>query len=327
MSVPTAVRWVSLLCLGSALRAFAAPAADGFAPEVYRDAHLTVHAGIAPREGEVVELGDVLSLVIRISWDADAVTLEEPGQQLFPDAWAGGFTPVLLESRQMRRKGTGAYTDEIVYVFRFQIVSCPGAEPSCPGNRQYPLQDLTLRYRSKHAADPVSVKFRPRPDVVAVTTAIERDADNRLYPFASYFPSGAYPDPLPVADRTGAALMVLGTGSVMLIGGILMWPFRFRRKQLFATDQVPRWQTVLHDLQNEDEADERRLADRMRRCLVWYCSDSLNVDPFEWLAPGGNDYEAAHAELRGLFIDLLHDPSGRGAELRVRLASLVPGRA
>lgn len=105
-----------------------------------------------------------------------------------------------------------------------------------------------------------------------------------------------------------------------------MWPLRLRRKQLFAPAERPRWEKLLLELETGETQDEKQLADRMRRCLVWYCSDSLGTDPFEWLARD-RAHDEAHTELRALFLDLLHDPSGKCAELHNRLTALVTSRA
>lgn len=295
------------------------------APEVYRSPDLVVRAGIATRDGQIVHFGDVLTLVVFVSWNEDALVLEKPGERFFSEAWAMDPSPVVIERQETRGPGSGGYTDELRYVWRFQLVSCPGGAPTCPGDRHYPMPEFALRYRAK-GGEPAELRFRPAPQALTVLTAIARDEEGRLYPFPAYFPSGAYPDPLPVDDRTHASLAAFGIGSLIFIGGMLMWPLRFRRKQLFAAGERPRWKNLLLELQDEHEDDERRLADRMRRCLVWYCSDALGADPLHWLARD-KPHDEAHAEFRDLFLDLLHDPSGRSAELRGRLTALVTDRA
>ena len=308
--------------------AAAAPTAAGepygFAPEVYRSDGLVIRAGIATPDGQIVLLGDVLTLVVVVSWNEGALTLEEPDERFFSDAWPGKSVPVVIDQAQARGPGSDTYTDELRYVWRFQLVSCPGDKPTSPGDRQYPMPEFTLHYRT--GTTPGELKFRPRPKELTVITAIERDEAGELRPFDSYFPSGAYPDPLPIRDRTEASLAILGIGSVTLIGGMLMWPLRLRRKQLFAPGEKPRWERLLLELETEKTDDEKRLADRMRRCLVWYCSDALGTDPFEWLVRDAA-HDEAHAELRDLFLDLLHDPSGRCSELRNRLTAVVTARA
>ena len=114
-----------------------------------------------------------------------------------------------------------------------------------------------------------------------------------------------------------------------------MWPFRVRRKEK-SNAGLARWQAQLQVVREADTADEERFFDALRRCLVWYCNDELQLDPFVWLdlAEPGDDVAGAsankriHAELRALFIELLHNPDGQAAELRQRLESIVatPGR-
>jgi hypothetical protein len=312
-----------LLCLACAARATAAPDSQSFAPEVFRDRDLAVHAGIAAPDGQIVHFGDVLSLVVVISWNAAELSLETPGEDFFASAWSGGHAPPLLDRRDIHGPGRGGFTDELRSVFRFQIVACPAEKATCPGDRTYELPEFALRYREQGGA-PVTVTFQPEPRTLTVMTAIARDAADQLLPFSSYFSSGAWPDPAVGTDRTRAWLAALGTGFLVFVGGVFMWPFRFRRQQLFAEKEMPRWREVLLELQHEEDADERRLADRMRRCLVWYCTDSLGVDPFDWLAAADDEVRSErHAKLRALFLDLLHDPTGRGPELRSRLAALV----
>ncbi len=321
-------RAIALLLAALGCLAAVTPAVAGqpqwFAPEVYRGTRLMVRAGIAAPDGQIVHFGDVLSLVVMVSWDRGALTLEEPGERFFADAWVGSSAPVVVEQSRVHVPGADGYTDELRYVWRFQLLGCPGDKPTCPGDRVYPMPEFTLRYVA--GAGPGELMFRPRPQELTVITAIERDEAGELRPFAAYFPSGAYPDPLPVRDRTRTSLAVLGIGSLILIGGTLMWPLRLRRKQLFASAERPRWEKLLLELETEESGDEKQLADRMRRCLVWYCSDSLGADPFEWL-DSDRAHDAAHAELRALFLDLLHDPTGRCAELRNRLTAVVTARA
>ena len=112
-----------------------------------------------------------------------------------------------------------------------------------------------------------------------------------------------------------------------------MWPFRSRSQDKTAADQ-PRWQQQLQNLQEADSADDARYLDALRRCLVWYCNDELQLDPFVWLdlAETGDDPDdnagddRSHADLRSLFIDLLHNRAGQGDEIRKRLVMIISGR-
>lgn len=302
-------------------------AADQLVPEVYRDDGLAISAGVTMNDSHIIHLGDVISLVVVISWNSEKVSLEPPGEQLLPNVWPGNFVPVIVGVEQTHNAAGGAYTDQLQYVFRFQILDCPDAKLTCPNDRQYTLPELSLVYHVSHKPEPVTKLFRAEPTVLTIVSTIAHDTEGGLYPFSTYFPFGAYPPPLAVADGTRGSLVILGIGTMLLIGGTLMWPFRLRNKKGLVAKGRPRWEALLLELENEQEDDERRLADRMRRCLVWYCRDSLNLDPFDWVLSVEATQEGENTGLRELFIDLLRDPTGKASDLRNRLKILVESSA
>ena len=106
-----------------------------------------------------------------------------------------------------------------------------------------------------------------------------------------------------------------------------MWPFRFKKQSPFAAKMANRWQELWDELQDDSVTDEARFFDRLRRCVVWYCTDELGEDPYNWLrtTERGADRDADETleDLRGLFVDLLQNPAGQGPELRTRFAGLV----
>ena len=105
-----------------------------------------------------------------------------------------------------------------------------------------------------------------------------------------------------------------------------MWPFRSRTLEKTAAD-MPRWQQQLQSLREADTVDDAHYFDALRRGLVWYCNDELQLDPFVWLdlAEPGNDAgdDRRYADLRSLFMDLLHNPAGQGVEFRQRLEKII----
>ena len=107
-----------------------------------------------------------------------------------------------------------------------------------------------------------------------------------------------------------------------------MWPFRSKGAG-DAAAEIPRWQRVLQELPVDGSGDDTRYVDSLRRCLVWYCNDELQLDPFMWLdlaeRAEGDEVDEAHGELRSLFSQLLHKPAGQNRELRKRLAQLIAG--
>ena len=97
-----------------------------------------------------------------------------------------------------------------------------------------------------------------------------------------------------------------------------MWPFRDKKSSPFAAKKEVRWRELLTELEDDDASDEKRYFDRLRRAFVWYCTDELRTDPFDWL--GSRDEES---DLQSLFIEILHCPGGKGPELRLRFSELV----
>lgn len=304
--------------------AAAADTIDTYATEVYRDQNAVVSAGISGSGGQIVHLGDVLSLVVTVSWNRENVNLEEPDERFFTDAWPEDGPVVLLKTIVARRTDGGEFSNELQTVFRFQITGCPGEELTCPGDREYLLPTFTLNYRTDTAEEPVAVQFRPQPERVTAMTTIPRDDEGQLYSFLNYFPTGAYPNPVTVLAQTNAPLIAFGIASTSFFGAMLMWSFFYRRKNSLAVKEAPRWQSLLHSLPDEEGENTGRLADDLRRCLVWYCSDELNVDTFDWLSPSGpGQQEPAHPELRMLFLDMLQNPAEQTEHLRSRLTTLL----
>ena len=159
---------------------------------------------------------------------------------------------------------------------------------------------------------------------------MQRDAEGQLYAFETYFPAGGYPEPMRGRDGTQSAVITAGIALAVLTGGLLMWPFRKHRKDAPGAAML-RWEHQLSRVREADNVDDARFIDAMRRCLVWYCNDELGIDPFVWLdlaepgddEPAGSSTAQNHADLRQLFVELLHDPVGQGAELRTRLEGVI----
>ena len=310
----------------------AAPAgAEELAAEVYRDEDITIHAGVSELPGRIIHFGDVLPLVVDVSYNADRVSVDELDDDFFTGAWAEGDEPVLVDRQTSRRSGPGKSVERLRTVFRFQILDCPGEQWTCPGTREYLFPEFSLNYRIVEGVTATvttkSQGFRPWPSILTVSSAIPLDDEDQLYPFQKYFPTNAYPDPVSGSDRTAESLGFVGIGMAALLGGILMWPFRFKKSSPFAAKAPARWQELLQELQDDDAEDEKRYFDRMRRCLVWYCTDELDTDPFDWLQRAKRESDEQGDEtltsLRSLFIDLLHNPAGQGSELQTRLSNLI----
>jgi hypothetical protein len=284
------------------------------AAEVYRDDSIAVRAGIPGHPGRIIHFGDVLPLVVDIAYDSGQLIIDEPDDHFFDAAWPDSDRPALIDRKTIRS------TDRLRTVFFFQMLDCPGEQWTCPGTREYLLPEFRLSYRNVESAEGAAeaVTFRPWPSILTVSSAIPLDEEDQLFPFKKYFPTNAYPDPVSGSDHRRGAYTFVGIGMAALFGGILMWPFRFKKSSPFAAKSEARWQALLRELEDDDASDEKRYYDSLRRCFVWYCTDELDVDPFEWLS--SQDEES---DLQRLFVEMLHGPGGKGPEMRARFAEIL----
>ncbi len=310
--------------------AVALPAAAAeLAAEVYRDDSITIRAGLRGSSSQVVHFGDVLVLIIAVSYDPDSVVVQELDAAFFTAAWPAGNGAQLVDWRLRREAKSKSRPDRVHATYWFQILGCPDDDtPTCPGDRVYAVPEFVLGYQDLNASGDGahSIRFRPWPETLTVSTTLQSDEENQLLPFETYFPAGGYPDPMVGEDGIRKSFVTAGITLALLMGGLIMWPFRLRTQGKTAADK-PRWQQQLQILREVDTTDDARFLDTLRRCLVWYCNDELQLDPFVWLdlAESGDasDDDRTHADLRSLFIDLLHNPAGQGAEFRRRLESII----
>ncbi|MFQ5982069.1 MAG: hypothetical protein ACE5KS_01715 [Woeseiaceae bacterium] len=302
------------------------PAAE-FAAEVYRDESITVRAGLVGSGSHYVYLGDVLVLNIAVSYDPSRVFIPQPDGGLFTSAWPADSGARLLDWHTRHEATTDSPQKHIRSSYRFQILGCPDdVSPTCPGDRQYTMPEFVIEYQDLRANGALasSIRFRPWPETVTVSTTLQIDEEGQLYPFETYFPAGGYPAPLIGKDGTRTSVLIAGIGTALLMGGLVMWPFRSRTQKKAAAD-IPRWLEQLQLLRNADPNDDARYLDGLRRCLVWYCNDELRLDPFVWLdlaEPADESVDdGSHTEL--------HNPSEQGVELRERLEQVIStaGRA
>jgi hypothetical protein len=310
--------------------AVAPPAvAAELAPEVFSDESISIRAGLQSSSSQVVHFGDVLVLIIAVSYDPDKVLVQEFDDEFFTTAWPADNGAQLIDW-QLRREAMSNSRPERVYAsYRFQILGCPDVDtPSCPGDRNYVVPEFGFGYEDLNASGDAarSVRFRPWPRNLTVSTTLQSDEENQLFPFETYFPAGGYPDPVDGVNGIRKSFVTAGITLALLIGGLVMWPFSSRTQGKAAVD-IPRWQQQLQLVRDADNVDDARFLDALRRCLVWYSNDELHLDPFVWLdlAESGEDPDdkSSHVDLRSLFIDLLHDPAGQGAEFRKRLELII----
>ena len=307
------------------------------AAEVYRDDSITVYAGLQGSSRQVVHFGDVLVLIVAVSYDPNSVKIQELGEILFTSAWLVSRGAHLVDWRIRRSINRVPGQKTVKATYRFQILGCPSEEtPSCPGDRSYALPEFEIGVEdlNGNGESARSIRFRPWPETLRVSTTLQNDDEDQLLTFGAYFPAGGYPEPMAGEARIQKSFVTAGISLALLIGGFLMWPFRSRTQEKTAAER-PRWQQQLQILDESFDEDDVRYADSLRRCLIWYCNDELNLDPFVWLdlAESGSqsnkasDDQQTHAALRSLFIDLLHNPTGQSGELRKRLQEIVSAEA
>ena len=108
-----------------------------------------------------------------------------------------------------------------------------------------------------------------------------------------------------------------------------MSPFNFFKRKSEVAVNSNRWEPILDQLRADTFPDDAHQLDAMRRCLVWYCTDKLGVDPFYWVKHEqevSGEKQKGKGELapfRDLFNDILLSPRGQGKQLLDRLTLLV----
>ena len=243
--------------------------------------------------------------------------------------WPAGNGAQLVDWRLRREAKSKSQPERLHATYWFQILGCPDDDsPTCPGDRVYALPEFVLGYEDLNASGDSArlVHFRPWPRALTVSTTLQSDEENQLLPFETYFPAGGYPEPTVGEDGVRKSFVTAGISLALLMGGLIMWPFR-SRTQGKTTADMPRWQQQLQVVRAADITDDASFLDALRRCLVWYCNDELQLDPFVWLdlaeSSDTSDDDRTHVDLRSLFIDLLHNPAGQGVEFRKRLEIII----
>jgi hypothetical protein len=300
---------------------------------VYNDENLSVRAGIMNMENRIIKFGDVLPMVIEIEYDAGAVRLQEIGPEFFSMAWPEEQGAFLLDNSSNISPGMSGGMTKITNLFRFQVMACPEGKVLCKGSRFYDLPEFTLEFTTLDgtgndvATD--SVQFRPWPTNLMIASAIPLGEEGELNSFATYFPTGAYPNPLTGKDLRQSYSNMIAGGLIFLLGGILMSPFSFFKRKSVADKSKKRWEDVLKTLKSGEIQDEKQFLDALRKCLVWYIVDELKADPFYWLKHEEEVMEDAHkgtgdlAGYRELFLEVLHSPSGKNDDLLNRFTALI----
>jgi hypothetical protein len=324
-------RVIAALLLGLAVMTGPVLAQQQYA-EVFRDHNVTVHAGIPGAGGEQkIHFGDLLSMVVQVRYDEDRVRVPAPDSKFFGSAWSEAEGAFFKDVKFSQSTVDGVRQDE--YVFSFQLMACPAAQPLCRGDRLYEVPEFNLAYELIDASGAVTSEqtaaFRAGQQKVTISTTLELGEEGELQSFQTYFPNGAFPPPLSGNDSRLMSVGVMVGGLLLLLGGLLMSPFNFFKRKAEVTRINDRWEPLLEQLRTGTYPDDAHQLDAMRRCLVWYCTDKLGVDPFYWVK---NEHEVSGdkqkgkgdlAPYRALFNDILLSPRGQGKQLLDRLTQLV----
>jgi hypothetical protein len=301
--------------------------------EVYKDSNITVRAGVINLENRIVHFGEVLPLVVRVTYNSSEVRLQEMDADFFTASWTEQMGVYLLDTQSTTLTGASDSIQEQRDVYRFQILACPEGAVLCKGSRRYEIPEFTLQYQiideAGNELSAESVQFSTWPTDIMIASVIPLGEEGELNTFPTYFPTGAFPNPLTgVSYRQPSAGLIAG-GLFLLLGGIFMSPFSFFKRKGFAVTEKTRWEEVLENLKSGDIGAEDQYLDALRKCLVWYCVDTLKIDPYYWLKHeeevSGEVHKSTgeYAEVKSLFIDLLHSPSGEGDVLLERLTGVI----
>lgn len=300
-------------------------------PVVYEDDFLTLRAGLPELGATAVHLGDSLSLVIDVVFDARQVRIENIDDDVFHRAFSATPSirlnaPTIVTTRQ--ESGDRV---RLTSYWRLQVLDCPDELTSCPGSRSYELPVITVAYQliddAGGTADGRAARFRPWPGKIDVASAIAVRPEPGMT-IADILPGGAYDRPLAVAELAPARSTLIVAGALLLLAGFL-GNARQRQHQPLAARSLEsnsRWEQALDRLKNDAMPDDE-WCDLLRRCVTWYCMDELGQNPFAWLdkAIGGGDAQTGASEF---FLDILQQESidtGRRADYLNRLLR-VTGR-
>ena len=300
----------------------ASASAKESAPIVYEDNYVTVHAGLLESGARAMHLGDPLSLVIDVLFDARQVQIENFDDDVFQRVFSRMpsirlYAPAVVTTR----KETGDRV-RMTGEWRFQVLGCPDELTRCPGPRSYELPVMTVAYRliddAGSTADGRAARFRPWPGKVDVAPAIAVVPKSGAT-LTDILPGGAYDTPQPVAELAHARSMLLVAGALLFVTGFLA-SARERRPQTLVVrprNSDSRWQQILAHLKDDTMPDDE-WSDLLRRCVTCYCMDELGRNPNAWLGAAAGDVAGGAdtpAAAREFFLDVLHqesiDPSRR----------------
>ena len=282
-------------------------------PIVYEDNYVTVHAGLPEAGTRAIHLGDPLSLLIEVVFDARQVQIENLDDDVFQRVFSAIpsirlYAPAIVTTRE----GSGDRIRVTGY-WRLQVLACPDDLTSCPGPRSYVLPVMTLAYQligdAGSTRDGRAARFRPWPGKIDVAAAITV-APGLGTTLTDILPGGAYDSPQPVAEFASARVPLFAAGALLLLTGFLASARQHRPRVLTARphDSNNRWEQPLTHLADDTMPDDE-WSDLLRRCVTWYCMDELGQNPYAWLGAAAGvaaDGIDTPAGTREFFLDVLH---------------------
>lgn len=257
-------------------------------PEVYKDDYILVRAGIAEIGIQPIHIGDALSMVVQLEFDTRQVRVETLDSDFFQRAFSRQKGFKLYAAPDITEEEAKDSQLKIRASWPFQILDCPGDLETCAGFKTYDLPLITVSYQliddSGQALNNKSVRFRPSPDKISLSPAIAA-VSAPVGKITDHFPSGAYPNTLPIAGSSHVGLAALLVGSLLFAVGVNRRFSKGGPRQHAASRRstTSRWEHALEHLREASVPDDQ-WADLLRRAATWYCMDELGRNPYANLA-------------------------------------------
>ena len=285
--------------------------AQASTPIVYEDEYVTVRAGLLESGNRAVHLGDPLSLIINVVFDAQQVQIENLDDAVFQRAFSGMPGIRLYAPTTVTTNKESGDRVQVTGYWRLQVLACPNELTSCPGPRSYELPVMTVAYQliddAGGSTDGRAARFRPWPGKIDVAPAVAV-APKPGETITDILPGGAYDSPQPVAELAPARSTLLAAGVLLLATGFLASRRELRPLAIRSHDRDSRWEHTLVRLKEDAVADDE-WSDLLRRCVTWYCMDELGQNPYAWLGATASDVASSAdtpSALREFFLDVLH---------------------
>ena len=280
-------------------------------PVVYEDDYVTVHAGLSDSGSRAVHIGDPLSLVIAVVFDAGQVQIESLDDKIFQRAFSDSPSIHLHSSATVttRRDSDGRVT--ATSHWRLQVLDCPKDLATCPGFRSYELPLMTVAYQlvgdSGTTADGRAARFRPWPGKIdlAPAVAIVPESDAKL---DDILPGGAYDNQQAIGELAPARSGLFLAAVILLLAAFFARLRGHKPKLLNSrpSESSSRWEKVLARLSDDTISDDE-FSDLLRRCITWFCLDELGQNPYTWIGESAG-LAISSPRMHQLFLDVLQQP-------------------